>query len=88
MNSDDMFDRLVNRKKKEQPKKSKKGRPATGKRSSDDWVIRTFYLRKETDQSLDIELLRRKHNGSSIDKSELIDKLISEWLKSHKAENT
>ena len=67
----------------EQPKESKKrGRPATGKRSNPDWIGRTYYIRKETDLDVESELLKLKREGVELDKSELVDFLLSEWVKS------
>ncbi len=67
----------------EQPKESKKrGRPATGKRSNPDWIGRTYYIRKDTDLDVESELLKLKREGIELDKSELVDFLLSEWVKS------
>ena len=66
-----------------QPQESKKrGRPATGKRSNPDWIGRTYYIRKETDLDVESELLKLKREGVELDKSELVDFLLSEWVKS------
>ena len=67
----------------DQPKESKKrGRPATGKRSNPDWIGRTYYIRKETDLDVESELLKLKREGVELDKSELVDFLLGEWVKS------
>ena len=60
----------------------KRGRPATGKRSNPDWIGRTYYIRKETDLDVESELLKLKREGIELDKSELVDFLLSEWVKS------
>jgi hypothetical protein len=66
-----------------QPQESKKrGRPATGKRSNPDWIGRTYYIRKETDLDVESELLKLKREGIELDKSELVDFLLGEWVKS------
>ena len=67
----------------QQPQESKKrGRPATGKRSNPDWIGRTYYIRRETDLDVESELLKLKREGVELDKSELVDFLLSEWVKS------
>jgi hypothetical protein len=64
------------------PESKKRGRPATGKRSNPDWIGRTYYIRKETDLDVESELLKLKREGVELDKSELVDFLLCEWLKS------
>ena len=67
----------------DQPKESKKRvRPATGKRSNPDWIGRTYYIRRETDLDVESELLKLKREGVELDKSELVDFLLGEWVKS------
>lgn len=66
--------------KQEQPKK--RGRPATGKRSNEDWVGRTYYIQKTTDLDVEGELFNLKREGVELDKSELVDFLLSQWVKS------
>ncbi len=65
----------------------KRGRPATGKRSDDAWIGRTFYIRRETDLDVETELLSLKRQGIELDKSELVDKLLSAWVKWRQGEN-
>lgn len=65
----------------------KRGRPATGKRSDSAWIGRTFYIQKETDLDVETELLNLKRQGIELDKSELVDKLLSAWVKLQKGEN-
>jgi hypothetical protein len=65
----------------------KRGRPATGKRSDDAWIGRTFYIQQETDFDTAEELLKLKRQGIELDKSELVDKLLSAWVKWRKGEN-
>ncbi len=59
---------------------NKRGRPATGKRSNQDWIARTIYVRREVDLDVEMELLNLRRQGITIDKSELIDTLLSGWL--------
>ncbi|ANV88868.1 hypothetical protein [Picosynechococcus sp. PCC 7117] len=59
----------------------KRGRPAIGKRSDPDWVGRTYYIRKETDLDVQSELLKLKRQSIELDKSELVDFLLGEWVK-------
>ena len=69
------------------PEPKKRGRPATGKRSDDAWIGRTYYVRRETDLDIEDELLKFKRSGIDIDKSELVDQLLSAWVKWQKGEN-
>lgn len=69
------------------PPVQKRGRPATGKRSDPDWSGRTFYIRKETDLDIEAALLELKRQGVELDKSELVDALLSAWLKWRQGEN-
>ena len=70
-----------------QPEPKKRGTPATGKRSDDNWIGRTYYVRRETDLDIEDELLKFKRSGIDIDKSELVDQLLSAWVKWQKGEN-
>ena len=65
----------------------KRGRPATGKRSDDAWIGRTYYVRRETDLDIEDELLKFRRRGIDIDKSELVDQLLSAWVKWQQGEN-
>ncbi len=65
----------------------KRGRPATGKRSDDAWIGRTFYIQRETDLDAEGELLNLRRQGIELDKSELVDKLLSAWVQWRKGEN-
>ncbi|MEW6499683.1 MAG: hypothetical protein AB1589_45545 [Cyanobacteriota bacterium] len=69
------------------PEPKKRGRPATGKRSDDAWIGRTFYIQRETDLDAEVELLNLKRQGIELDKSELVDKLLSAWVQWRKGEN-
>lgn len=69
------------------PPSKKRGRPATGKRSDPDWIGRTYYIRRETDLDVEAELLQLKRQGHELDKSELVDSLLSAWLKWRQGEN-
>jgi hypothetical protein len=64
-----------------QPEPRKRGRPATGKRSDDAWIGRTYYVQRETDLDVEDELLKLKRRGIEIDKSELVDALLGAWVK-------
>ncbi len=70
-----------------QPEKSKRGRPATGKRSDDAWIGRTYYVKRSTDLDVEEELLKLKRRGIEIDKSELVDFLMAVWVKWQQGEN-
>ena len=70
-----------------QPKSRKRGRPATGKRSDDAWIGRTFYVQWENDLDVEDELLKLKRQGIEIDKSELVDALLGAWVKWRNGEN-
>lgn len=65
----------------------KRGRPATGKRSDGAWIGRTFYIQRETDLDAETELLNLKRQGVELDKSELVNKLLSAWVKFQQGEN-
>lgn len=64
-----------------------RGRPATGKRSDDAWIGRTFYVQRETDLDAETELLLLKRQGVEIDKSELVDRLLAAWVKWRQGED-
>lgn len=66
----------------------KRGRPATGKRSDDAWIGRTFYIQRETDLDVETELLNLKRQGGELDKSELVDRLLSAWVRGRQGENS
>jgi hypothetical protein len=65
----------------------KRGRPATGKRSDDAWIGRTYYVRRETDLDVEDALLKLKRQGIEVDKSELVNLLLSAWVKWQQGEN-
>ncbi|MBH8575369.1 hypothetical protein I8752_20605 [Nostocaceae cyanobacterium CENA369] len=65
----------------------KRGRPATGKRSDDAWIGRTYYVKRSTDLDVEEELLKLKRRGVEIDKSELVDFLMAIWVKWQQGEN-
>lgn len=69
------------------PTERKRGRPATGKRSDDAWIGRTYYVRRETDLDVEDALLRLKRQGIEVDKSELVDLLLLAWVKWQQGEN-
>lgn len=71
----------------ETPQPKKRGRPAGGKRSDDAWIGRTFYIKRETDLDIEALLLEFKRNGIEIDKSELVEILLSALVKWHNGEN-
>jgi len=64
----------------------KKGRPSTGKRSNPDWIGRTYYIRKEIDFDVADQLLKLKREGIDLDKSDLVNFLLEEWVKSQQGE--
>lgn len=70
---------------KSEPKK--RGRPATGKRSDDAWIGRTYYVKRETDLDVEEALLQLRRQGVEIDKSELVDLLLGAWVKWQQGEN-
>jgi hypothetical protein len=63
----------------------KRGRPATGKRSNPDWVGRTYYIKRKTDLDIEGELFQLKRQGIEMDKSELVDNLLSAWAECRKS---
>ncbi|MGE5655179.1 MAG: hypothetical protein ACM37W_00920 [Actinomycetota bacterium] len=65
----------------------RRGRPATGKRSDDAWVGRTYYVKRETDLDVEEVLLQLRRQGIELDKSELVDLLLSAWVKWQQGEN-
>lgn len=65
----------------------KRGRPATGKRSNDAWIGRTYYVKRETDLDVEEVLLQLRRQGIEVDKSELVDLLLSAWVKWQQGEN-
>lgn len=69
------------------PEPRKRGRPATGKRSDDAWIGRTYYVKRETDLDVEEELLKLKRQGIEVDKSELVDLLMAAWVKRQLGEN-
>lgn len=69
------------------PKKKKRGRPATGKRSDDGWIGRTYYIQEKTDIDIAEELVALRRQGVSLDKSELVDALLSTWVSWRKGED-
>ena len=71
----------------QKPEPRKRGRPATGKRSDDAWIGRTYYVKRETDLDVEEELLKLRRQGIDIDKSELVDFLMGAWVKWRQGEN-
>ena len=61
--------------------KAQRGRPKVGKRSNTDYTQITAYIRSATHKNTKIALIEQ---GSERDMGDLIDELLSEWLKSHK----
>jgi hypothetical protein len=62
----------------------KRGRPK-GKRSNPDYEQVTAYIRKETYRQSKIALLQQEEEQ---DFSELIEKLLTEWLSTQKSKNS
>lgn len=71
----------------QRPEKNKRGRPATGKRSDNGWIGRTYYVQRTTDLDVEEELLKLKRRGIEVDKSELVDFLMAIWVKWQQGEN-
>ncbi|MGC1309363.1 MAG: hypothetical protein WA885_19250 [Phormidesmis sp.] len=69
------------------PRKKKRGRPATGKRSDEGWIGRTYYIQEKTDIDIAEELVALRRQGVSLDKSELVDALLSTWVSWRKGED-
>jgi hypothetical protein len=65
----------------------KKGRPSTGKRSNPDWIGRTYYVKKEVNFDVADQLLQLKRQGIDLDKSDLVNFLLGEWVKSQQGKN-
>lgn len=65
-----------------------RGRPATGKRSDDEWIGRTFYVKRETDLDVEDELLKLKRQDVNLDKSDLVEALLTAWVKYRQGENS
>jgi hypothetical protein len=63
-----------------QPSQHKKGRPAQGKRSNSEWVARTYYVRRDTDLAVELEMLKLKSEGVELDKSDIVDAALQAWL--------
>lgn len=70
-----------------EPQKKKRGRPATGKRSDEGWIGRTYYIQEKTDLDIAEELVALRRQGVSLDKSELVDALLSTWVRWRKGED-
>lgn len=73
------LEKLIAEEAQEQSAPRKRGRPANGKRSDPNWVARTFYVRKSTDDKVDRVLQQMKRYNVNFDKSELIDLLLEAW---------
>ena len=65
--------------------KAKRGRPKVGKRSNTDYIQITAYIRSVTHKNTKIALIEQ---GNERDMGDLIDELLSEWLKSHNKTGT
>ena len=72
----------------EAPKKRKRGRPATGKRSDPDWIGRTYYVQESTDIDVELELAMLRRQGVEKDKSALVDSLLSACVKWRNGEDS
>ncbi len=60
--------------------KGERGRPATGKKSNEDYCQTTISIRKETRKRVKQALLDAE---TSQDVSELVEELLTAWLESH-----
>jgi len=56
------------------------GHRTGGKRSDPAWVMRSFFLRKDTDQAVKKAILELESQGITYDKSELMEDLLTGWL--------
>jgi hypothetical protein len=65
--------------KTDEPKR--RGRPATGKRNDPEYDQTTAYVRKDTYKAVRIALIE---DGEERDYSELVEELLSKWLKARK----
>ena len=63
----------------DEPKR--RGRPATGKRNDPEFDQTTAYVRKDTYKAVRIALIE---DGEERDYSELVEELLSKWLKSRR----
>lgn len=63
----------------DEPKR--RGRPPTGKRNDPEYDQTTAYVRKDTYKAVRIALIEE---GEELDYSELVEELLSKWLKSRK----
>lgn len=59
----------------------RRGRPATGKRSDPEFDQTTAYIRKDTYKAVKIALIQA---GEDMDYSDLVEDLLSAWLKTRK----
>lgn len=50
------------------------------KRQDPDWFTRTYYLKKVTDVEVEEELLALRRDGIEMDKSDLVEALLSSWV--------
>ncbi len=57
---------------------SKRGRPATGKRSDPDYTLVSCYVRKDTHREVQIALLQQEGRQNF---SDLVEQLLQQWLK-------
>ena len=53
-----------------------------------EWVGRTYYIQRKTDLDIEGELFQLKRQGIEIDKSELVDRLLSAWAECRKSGNS
>lgn len=61
------------------------GHRTGGKRSDPAWVMRSFFLRKDTDQAVKKAILELESQGITYDKSELMEDLLTGWLAWHQS---
>jgi hypothetical protein len=50
------------------------------KRQDPEWFTRTYYCKKSTDMEVEEELLALKRQGVEMDKSDLVEALLSSWV--------
>jgi hypothetical protein len=50
------------------------------KRQDPEWFTRTYYCKRSTDMEVEEELLALKRQGVEMDKSDLVEALLSSWV--------
>lgn len=72
----------------EAPVKRGRGRPpSNGKRANDEWIGRTYYVKRDADIRTELELASLRFQGIEMDKSDLVNALLEAWVKYRQGEN-